>query len=354
MTSGLSLSLSVGRPPRTKMFLRTPPRNSILIIGSRPLALALARLPRPVSTVSIITNHLTRAGAAAAISTTAARRRRDNGQLRFTFIHTRNSRNNCHNSTAITTGSIPANPPLAIHNHSHIQPDQDQLPEPCSSASGLFSSSISGTTTTASGPPIRATNSNPTTLTGNPHACIACIARTGQGVLVVDTTNNNYYNTTTAAHTSAHTFTTNSNNTSFFSGLHRPFPKRQMAFNAYSTPNSDISTPRSSSPAASAISGRSSHSTVSSKRLSLSLSRRQSAFNPMSSIDIHAIEEQMKMAALDGLRGYAQDHYAEVEQYSKTEYVSKAAATGYQVLREPLWNKGTKPNQTKPHHTSPR
>ena len=60
----------------------------------------------------------------------------------------------------------------------------------------------------------------------------------------------------------------------------------------------------------------------------------------MSSVDIHAIEEQMKMAALDGLRGYAQDHYAEVEQYSKTEYVSKAAASGYQVLREPLWNKG--------------
>ncbi len=60
----------------------------------------------------------------------------------------------------------------------------------------------------------------------------------------------------------------------------------------------------------------------------------------MSSVDIRAIQEQMKMAALDGLKGYAQDHYAEVQQYSKTEYVSKAAASGFQVLREPLWNKG--------------
>ncbi|KAI1342003.1 NADP-dependent malic enzyme [Xylariaceae sp. FL0016] len=112
-----------------------------------------------------------------------------------------------------------------------------------------------------------------------------------------------------------------------------------MAYNTYSTASSDISTPRSSSPA-SILSGRSSHSSVSSKRLSLSLQRRQSAFNPMSSVDITAIEQQMKMAALDGLRGYAQDHYGEVKQYSNTEYVPKSAAAGYQVLREPLWNKG--------------
>ena len=305
----MASSLSVGRP-RTGMFCS--PRNSILI--SRPLALTLR--PEPITTTNYIR----------AATTTAAGRGRASGQLRFTLIDTRNncrrsSKDNSNtNKPATTTGSVPVNPPFNIH--SHIQPDQH--PEPCSSASGLFSSSISGTTTT-SGRTIRATNKNPT-LTGNRHTCIT---RTGQGV--VDTTANS---TTTAANPF-----TNTNN-SFFSGLHRPFPKRQMAFNAYSTPTSDISTPRSSSPAASAISGRSSHSTVSSKRLSLSLSRRQSAFNPMSSVDIHAIEEQMKMAALDGLRGYAQDHYAEVEQYSKTEYVSKAAASGYQVLREPLWNKG--------------
>lgn len=60
----------------------------------------------------------------------------------------------------------------------------------------------------------------------------------------------------------------------------------------------------------------------------------------MSSVDITAIEQQMKMAALDGLRGYAQNHYGEVHQYRTTDYVPQSAAGGYQVLREPLWNKG--------------
>ncbi|KAI3325066.1 NADP-dependent malic enzyme [Xylariaceae sp. AK1471] len=112
-----------------------------------------------------------------------------------------------------------------------------------------------------------------------------------------------------------------------------------MAYNTYSTARSDISTPRSASPS-SIFSGRSSHTSITSKRLSLSLQRRQSAFNPMSTVDIASIEQRMKMAALDGLRGYAQDHYGEVKQYRSTDYVPKSAAGGYQVLREPLWNKG--------------
>ncbi|KAI0848652.1 hypothetical protein F5Y00DRAFT_238039 [Daldinia vernicosa] len=120
-----------------------------------------------------------------------------------------------------------------------------------------------------------------------------------------------------------------------------PSPRRPMAFNTYSTASSDISTPRSSSPSSFSIaSARSSHTSVSSKRLSLSLQRRQSALNPMSSVDISAIEEQMKMAALDGLRGYAQNHYGEVQQYRSTDYIPQSAAGGYQILREPLWNKG--------------
>jgi malate dehydrogenase (oxaloacetate-decarboxylating)(NADP+) len=63
--------------------------------------------------------------------------------------------------------------------------------------------------------------------------------------------------------------------------------------------------------------------------------------NPLGSVDIAAIEAQMKQAALDGLRGYAQDHYGTVKQYRNTEYISKGMAGGYQVLREPAWNKGT-------------
>lgn len=69
-------------------------------------------------------------------------------------------------------------------------------------------------------------------------------------------------------------------------------------------------------------------------------------FNPLSSVDISAIDEQMKMAQLDQHRGYAQDHYGEVNQYRKTEYVHKSQAAGTQILREPLWNKGNFPLHT--------
>lgn len=116
-----------------------------------------------------------------------------------------------------------------------------------------------------------------------------------------------------------------------------PLPHAMAAY-AYSTSSSDISTPRSISPA-SVISGRSSQSSVSNKRMSIS-SRRISASNPMSSVDIATIEESMKLAQLDTHRGYAQNHYGQVQQYAKTEYISHNQAAGYQVLREPLWNKG--------------
>jgi malate dehydrogenase (oxaloacetate-decarboxylating)(NADP+) len=62
--------------------------------------------------------------------------------------------------------------------------------------------------------------------------------------------------------------------------------------------------------------------------------------NPMSTVDVAAIEEAMKMASLDQLRGYAQNHYGEVQQYTMTEYVPKSQAAGYQLLREPMWNTG--------------
>ena len=60
----------------------------------------------------------------------------------------------------------------------------------------------------------------------------------------------------------------------------------------------------------------------------------------MAAVDIEAIEASMKMAALDGLRGYSDGNYGVVKQYRETEYVPKSSACGYQVLREPSWNKG--------------
>jgi malate dehydrogenase (oxaloacetate-decarboxylating)(NADP+) len=60
----------------------------------------------------------------------------------------------------------------------------------------------------------------------------------------------------------------------------------------------------------------------------------------MSNVDIAIIEEAIKMAKLDTLRGYAQNHYGEVHQYTNTEPIPPNQALGYHVLREPLWNKG--------------
>lgn len=63
--------------------------------------------------------------------------------------------------------------------------------------------------------------------------------------------------------------------------------------------------------------------------------------NPLSTVDVAAIEEGIRVASLDQLRGYSQNNYAaEVRQMRTTEYVPMSQAAGYQVLREPVWNKG--------------
>lgn len=66
----------------------------------------------------------------------------------------------------------------------------------------------------------------------------------------------------------------------------------------------------------------------------------------MATIDISAIEAAMKMQQLDTLRGYAQNDQTTVQQEQNTEYVARESATGYQLLREPLWNKGMQGNLT--------
>lgn len=60
----------------------------------------------------------------------------------------------------------------------------------------------------------------------------------------------------------------------------------------------------------------------------------------MSNVDLSAIEEKIKMASLDQHRGYAQNHSAEIKQERATEYLSEDQAAGYQIVREPFWNKG--------------
>ena len=63
--------------------------------------------------------------------------------------------------------------------------------------------------------------------------------------------------------------------------------------------------------------------------------------NPIGGIDIAAIEAAMKQSSLDHLKGYSQTNYPTVTQSNDTEYISQESAQGYQVLREPAWNKGT-------------
>ncbi|KAJ0164333.1 NADP-dependent malic enzyme [Colletotrichum tanaceti] len=130
---------------------------------------------------------------------------------------------------------------------------------------------------------------------------------------------------------------------SFFSAHLPPTHAPVMSMASYpfsSASSSDIATPRSASPSPSSVASvRSSRSSISNKRMSMS-SRRMTDFNPMSSVDINAIEEKMRMASLDQHRGYSQNTFGEVQQHRTTEYVPKTQATAYQILHEPLWNKG--------------
>ncbi|KAF7863044.1 hypothetical protein EAF04_007127 [Stromatinia cepivora] len=115
-----------------------------------------------------------------------------------------------------------------------------------------------------------------------------------------------------------------------------------MASYNYSTVSSEVGTPqtpRSSSPTYS-IASRSSSTTIS-KRISISTSRRNTAMNPIGDIDITAIEAAMKQSSLDHFKGYNQTNYQTVTQSRDTEYIPKYSAKGYQLLREPAWNKGT-------------
>ncbi|KAH8805521.1 hypothetical protein F5884DRAFT_678178 [Xylogone sp. PMI_703] len=105
---------------------------------------------------------------------------------------------------------------------------------------------------------------------------------------------------------------------------------------ASTSSNSEIATPRSSSPSHS----HSSRSSLTSKRMSISSQRRMTEQNPLGAIDINAIEKQLRMTALDGLRGYHQDHYGVVKQTRENMKIEKEMATGYQVIREPAWNRG--------------
>ncbi|RDA93469.1 hypothetical protein CP533_2626 [Ophiocordyceps camponoti-saundersi (nom. inval.)] len=117
-------------------------------------------------------------------------------------------------------------------------------------------------------------------------------------------------------------------------------PSMAASSRATADPLDDSSTPASSSRTSSVVSARSSNTVLSNKRMSLS-SRRLTDHNPLlSTVNMDAIADSLKAASLDQHRGYVQSHFSEVRQNRDTDYVSYDNAAGYQVLREPLWNKG--------------
>ncbi|KAL1901600.1 hypothetical protein Cpir12675_000470 [Ceratocystis pirilliformis] len=130
------------------------------------------------------------------------------------------------------------------------------------------------------------------------------------------------------------------------------------SFSASSTSN--ISTPRSHSPCPSASTTDvasapysqfmpgSSPPSLSSTSPSLPSSRapastaHDSTTNQatMSSFtNVSAIEQAMQMSSLDQFKGYMQATFPEVQQANLTQYSTEAEASGYQILREPVWNK---------------
>lgn len=162
---------------------------------------------------------------------------------------------------------------------------------------------------------------DPSTSTARPSAASAALRRPPASV---------YFSCTTSTSSSASTISS-----SALSAFPSSYPTLPMASDAISADSSNIATPRSSSPSSSTTS----RTSVSNKRMSIS-GRRLTDFNPLSSVDFSAIEEAMRMAALDQHRGYAKDSFGEVKQEGTTEYLHKNHAAGYQIIREPLWNRG--------------
>ncbi|KFY83678.1 hypothetical protein V500_10008 [Pseudogymnoascus sp. VKM F-4518 (FW-2643)] len=110
---------------------------------------------------------------------------------------------------------------------------------------------------------------------------------------------------------------------------------------SHSSSSSAAPTPTSSTRSISPPSSVSSAASLLASRKRVSLSDRHSS-SPLSFVDTAAIDAQMKLASLDHLAGYSTKAYpAPVTQPATTEYIPKDMAKGYQVLREPAWNKST-------------
>ena len=103
------------------------------------------------------------------------------------------------------------------------------------------------------------------------------------------------------------------------------FPSMDTSSSSSSSARTDQSTPRSTTPS-SATGSSSDH--------------KMAPFNPLTSVDVGAIEDAMKHSSLDQLRGYSRNSFGEVKTSRSIEHVDEEQAPGYHIIREPHWNKG--------------
>jgi len=123
--------------------------------------------------------------------------------------------------------------------------------------------------------------------------------------------------------------------------LSKPHPMASFGYSSSSS-TSVASTPAgtaSPSPSSSISSLASMRMSPSNKRVSLSGRNNIGGINAHLG-DTTALENSFKAASLDTMRGYSQNAYAVVQQTHDTESIPRPRARGYQLLREPAWNKG--------------
>ncbi len=133
-----------------------------------------------------------------------------------------------------------------------------------------------------------------------------------------------------------------------FSAIHplllsKTHPMASFGYSSSSSTTSSVaSTPAgtaSPSPSSSISSLASMRMSPANKRVSLSSRNNLGGINTALG-DTTALENSFKAASLDSMRGYSQNAYAVVEQTHETESIPRPRARGYQLLREPAWNKG--------------
>lgn len=136
-----------------------------------------------------------------------------------------------------------------------------------------------------------------------------------------------------------------------------PTPTRHHLSTLSTRPNPRMSSPPSSKSSATPTPTTSIRSTSPPSSISSAPSMHTSTkpLSPFSFVDTAALDAQMKLASINHLAGYSTKSYpAPVAQLEPTEYTPEEMSRGYQVLREPAWNKGESELRANSDYRTPR